>query len=299
MRVIVAGSSGFIGSALVQSLRESGDTVVRLVRPGAELGPDAVRWNPATGDLDEAALQRSGGFDAMVNLAGAGVADRRWSAERRELILTSRLDTTRALANVRAAVGGVQRVLNASAVGVYGQRADEVLDETSSPGSDFLASVCQQWESAALTLGGEGTTVSLIRTGLVLDRSGGLLARVRPLFRAGVGGRLGSGRQWMSLITLRDQVRALRFLLSHSVEGPVNLVAPEACTNAEFTRLLGRHLHRPTLARVPEAVLRLTLGSQMADETVLASQRVRPLVLLDAGFTFEAPDAASVISATA
>ncbi len=298
MRVIVAGSSGFIGSALSTALDEAGHSVVRLVRPGGALGVDDIRWDPSTGEVDVERLRASGGVDAIVNLAGAGVADRRWSAHYREDILQSRLSTTRALRGVMDAAGGVGRVINASAIGIYGPRGDEVLDESSSVGSDFLAGVCREWEAAALDLASAGTSVVTARTGLVMDSAGGLLARVRPLFRLGLGGQLGTGRQWMSLITRRDEVRALLFLLTSSLEGPVNLVAPNACTNAEFTTLLGRALHRPTLARVPAFALRLVLGAEMAEGTVLASQRVVPRALTDAGFTFESGDAAAVIAAS-
>jgi uncharacterized protein (TIGR01777 family) len=296
VRVAVAGSSGFIGSALVGALEESGYEIVRLVRPGTEPGRDGVRWDPAKGEVDEAALRRGGGLDAVINLAGVGVADRRWSAQYRERVLDSRVNSTRTLAQVLEAAGGVARVLNASAIGIYGSRGDEVLTEESSLGDDFLAHVCRRWEDEANALRSSATTVVTLRTGLVMDGAGGLLGRVRPLFRAGLGGRLGSGRQWMSLISRRDEVRAIQFLLESTLEGPVNLVAPGACTNTEFTRTLARALHRPALAIVPAPALRLALGAEMAALTVLASQRVAPRVLVESGFRFESADSSAVIA---
>jgi uncharacterized protein (TIGR01777 family) len=297
MRVGVTGSSGFIGSALVDALRERGDDVIAFVRPTAnERDANAVRWNPSLGLVDANDLRRVGGFDAVVNLAGAGIADRRWTASRKIEIMQSRIRSTELLAHALAGMSsGTPMVASGSAVGYYGSRGDRLLDETSPRSTDFLANVCFEWEKAIEPLEDSGTTVARLRTGIVLASHGGALKKQLPLFRLGLGGPLGSGRQWLSPISLRDEVRAILWVLDHRVGGPVNLVAPAPITNLEFTRELGRVLHRPTLARVPSVVLKFALGSELTSEAVLASQRVVPKVLLDRGFTFLDSDAASCL----
>jgi uncharacterized protein (TIGR01777 family) len=281
MKIAVTGASGLIGSALVPSLRRGGHEVVRLVRRESS-APDEVMWDPGAHRLDPAALAD---VDAVVHLAGAGVGDRRWTSAYRRTVLRSRVDGTTTLARALAEADPRPRVLlSGSAIGWYGDTADRVVDESTPSGEGFLAEVCRRWEAATAPAEEAGVRVTHLRTGVVLAADGGALAQQLPLFRLGLGGRLGSGRQWVSWISLPDQVWAMEFLLTAGVAGPVNLVAPEPVTNAEFTRALGRALHRPTLLRVPGLPLRLALG-EFADEAVLAGQRVAPRALAEADFT--------------
>ena len=288
MRVGVTGSTGFIGTALVHALRNRGDEVVRFVRPESTVRDErVVRWNPAAGDVDDADLRAVGGFDAVVNLAGAGVADRRWSDARKKTILESRVaSTTLLVAALKSMANGTAHLASGSAIGVYGAHCDEPSSEDASPGDDFLASVCCAWEAAARSLSAEGSPVALVRTGIVMSAKGGVLNKQLPLFRVGLGGVLGTGRQWQSVISLDDEVRAIVWILDHRSHGPVNLVSPTPVTNREFTSALGRALHRPSALRVPPAALRIALGRELAMGAVLASQRVVPTALLDSGFTF-------------
>jgi len=297
VRVGVTGASGLIGSLLVATLRARNDSVVTFVRPTSRVaGVDEIRWDPSHELLDENDLRRVGGFDALVNLAGAGIGDRRWNAQRKSEILASRVSATSLLAQVvKESASGVSFVANASAVGWYGSRDNEHLDETSSRGEGFLADVCDAWENAALALHSAGTPVARLRSGVVLSSHGGALPQQLPLFRVGVGGRLGSGRQWLSPISLHDEVAAIVWVLDHRLDGPVNLVAPTPLTNRDFTRVLARALHRPGFFAVPSFALRVTLGPEMADELILASQRVTPRRLLESGFSFAHPDARSAI----
>jgi uncharacterized protein len=299
VRVGVTGSTGFIGAALADELARRGDEVVRFVRPDTvEVSASVVRWDPRRGEVDDVALNRLGGFDAVVHLAGAGIGDHRWSEPRKDEILRSRTESTqllvRALADSRV---GTRHFASGSAIGYYGSRADEILDEHSPPGDDFLAGVCRAWEQSASPLASHGTTVSLLRTGIVLSPSGGALRRQLPLFRLGLGGVLGSGRQWLSPISLDDEVRAILWVIDHALSGPVNLVAPTPLTNARFTRELGRALGRPTFTRVPAVTLHLALGTEAADSLVLSSQRVAPRALEASGFSFAHPDAQSILGA--
>jgi hypothetical protein len=289
VRVAITGASGLIGSALASALEDRDDAVVRFVRPGTrDVGGAIIRWDPARQIVDDGDLRRAGGFDGVVHLAGAGIGDGRWTAQRRNEIRTSRTVSTSLLVEALGAMDDGPRVLaSGSSVGFYGSRGDEVLDEGSSQGTGFLAEVCGQWEAAAAPLALGGTTVASLRTGIVMSAAGGALSKQIPLFRLGLGGALSTGRQWLSPISLRDQVRAILWVLDRSLEGPVNLVGPEPLTNRDFTSGLGRHLHRPTLARVPAVALRIALGSGLTDEAVLASQRVVPTVLTESGFEFE------------
>jgi len=297
VRVGVTGASGLIGSSLVAALRERSDEVITFVRPTSRsTNVDVVRWDPSRGLLDDDDLRRVGGFDALVNLAGAGIGDRRWNAERKSEILTSRVSAASLLADVATFTSGVGFLANASAIGWYGSRGDEQLDESSTRGEGFLADVCDAWENAALALGANGTTVARLRSGVVLSPRGGALRQQLPLFRAGVGGRLGSGRQWLSPISLHDEVTAILWVLDHRLEGPVNLVAPAPLTNRAFTRDLATALHRPGVFAVPAPALRLTLGAEMANELVLASQRVTPRSLLASGYSFAHPDAPAALA---
>lgn len=289
MDVVVTGSHGLIGSALAAALAEAGHRVRRLVR--GEPGPDEVAWDPARGRLDTGALAGAvGGEWSVVHLAGESIASGRWTRARRERIRSSRVRGTAALAEALARLPEDRRprcLLSASAIGIYGERGDETLTERSAPGTGFLAEVCAEWEAATAAAEDAGVRVVHLRTGLVLDRRGGLLARMLVPFRAGLGGRLGSGRQWTSWISIDDEVGAILHLLAASdLAGPVNLTAPAPVTNRELARTLARVLHRPAFLAVPAPVLRLALGREMAAETVLVSQRVVPERLVADGYHF-------------
>ncbi len=297
MRVGVTGSSGLIGTALVGALRERGDDVVRFVRPdAANAESGSIRWDPARGLVDDRDLPLVDSLDAVVNLAGAGIADRRWSAQRKEEIRRSRVDATTLLIDVLSASSGTAFLASGSAIGVYGPRGDEVLDETSHVGDDFLARVCTEWERATAPLARRGTSVAILRTGIVMSSRGGALKKQLPLFRFGLGGVMGTGRQWFSPISLRDEVRAIVWLLDTRPSGPFNLVAPAALTNRDFTVALARQLRRPARLRVPEFALDLALGRELVADAVLASQRVVPAALLEGGFIFESPSIESVLT---
>jgi hypothetical protein len=297
MRVGVTGSSGFIGSALVAALVARGDDVVRFVRPGSPLaGDESIRWNPARGLVDENDLQRAGAFDAVVNLAGAGVADRRWTDGRKEEIRRSRVDATTLLVQLLMGSSGTSFLASGSAIGIYGSCDEQSLDESSPLGDDFLARVCTEWEQATSPLEGSGTDVAHLRTGIVMSTKGGALKKQLPLFRLGLGGVIGSGRQWISPISLRDEVRAILWLIDTRPSGPFNLVAPAALTNRAFTGTLARHMHRPARFGVPAWALRAALGSELVDGAILASQRVVPTALSERGFEFESPNIQSIFS---
>lgn len=278
--IAIAGSSGLIGSALVTALRASDNRVVRIVRR-APSNADELHWNPESGEFDPDALR---GVDAVVNLCGAGVGDKRWSGAYQQLLRDSRITPTEVLSSA-VAEAGVPVLINASAVGYYGNTGDRVADETASAGRGFLAALCQDWEAATLSAQQSGARVVLVRTGLVLSRSGGMLSRLRPLFALGLGARLGNGRQYMPWISLEDEVRALLFAISHDLSGPVNLTGPAPVTNAEFTTAFGRAVNRPTPLMVPGFALRRLLGD-FADEGLLIGQRAIPAALERAGFAF-------------
>ncbi len=287
-RVVVSGASGLVGRALVLHLRQAGAVVGCLVRRPAEPGRDEVAWEPATGQIDRARLE---GADAVVHLAGENIAAGRWTAARKEAIRTSRVDGTRLLAEALASLARPPRVLvAASAVGFYGHRGDEEVDETSPPGSGYLSDVCQQWEAAALPAAAAGIRVVHLRIGMVLTRAGGALARMLPPFRLGLAGRIGSGRQWMSWIALEDLLAVIeRALTRDSLAGPVNAVSPGAVTNAEFTRTLARVLRRPAILPLPGFAVRLLFG-EMGRCLLLEGARVRPGKLIADGFPFVYPD---------
>lgn len=288
MRVGLTGASGLLGRALAAALSERGDEVVVLARPGSTPSSHpTLGWDPVRRAIAPEDAWRLGQLDAVVNLAGAGIGDRRWSLARRREIRDSRLTVTRFLAELLARAGARSHLVSASAIGYYGSRGDETLDEDSAPGEGFLADVCVSWEDAASGYAVAGGEVTALRTGVVLDARGGALARQLPLFRRGLGGRLGPGTQWVSPISLDDHVRATLFALDRRLTGALNLVAPSPTTNAGLTRALARALRRPDRVTVPSSALRLALGREMADELVLASQRVVPHRLLAAGFTFE------------
>ncbi|WP_190019252.1 TIGR01777 family oxidoreductase [Streptomyces lucensis] len=281
-RIVVAGASGLIGSALVRSLTADGHEVVRLVRR-APRGRDEVRWDPERGSVDAAGLV---GCDAVVNLAGAGIGDRRWTPEYKRLIRDSRVLGTATLAEAVAALPRPPRVfVNGSAIGFYGDTGDRVVDESAPPGDGFLPRLCVEWEDAAAPAREAGVRTVFPRTGLVVARGGGAWGRLFPLFRAGLGGRLGDGRQYWSYIALHDEVAAIRHLIDdEALSGPVNLTAPQPLTNREITEAMARVLHRPALLPVPAPVLRAALGELAGD--VLGSQRVVPRRLSESGFRF-------------
>lgn len=279
--IAVAGSSGLIGSALVSALRTADNRVIRLVRR-TPANADEVFWNPETGEFDWRTLQ---GVDAVVNLCGVSVGSKRWSGAFKQSLRDSRIEPTELLAD-SALAAGVPVLVNASAVGFYGNTHSRITDETTVAGTGFLAQLCIDWEAATATADDGGMRVVLARTGLVLAPSGGMLGRLRPIFGVGLGARLGSGRQYMPWITLEDEVRALLFALSHDeLSGPVNVTGPAPVTNGEFTEALGRALHRPTPLAVPGFALRAALG-EFADEGLLGGQRAIPAALEAAGFTF-------------
>lgn len=298
MRVGVTGSTGFLGTALVAALSARGDDVVRFVRPTSTTAPGrVVRWDPERSLLDEGDLAAAGGFDAVVNLAGTGIASHRWSAEYRRGVKSSRTMSTALLVQgLTAMTSGVAVLVSGSAIGYYGDRGDETLSENAAPGSDYVAEVCREWEAAAAPFTATGASLALVRTGIVMGPGGGVLERLLPLFRAGLGGVIGSGRQWMSPISLGDEVAALLWLIDHQLAGAYNLVAPEPCTNRELTRSLARALHRPSIVRVPALALRVALGSELAANTVLTSQRVVPTALLASGFRFTARNVDEVVA---
>jgi uncharacterized protein (TIGR01777 family) len=292
MKILVSGSSGMVGTALVSALAGAGHTVCRLMRPQGAPGEGpkdgfAVSWNPATGELGGAGV----GPDAVVNLAGASIADGRWSPARKELLRSSRIDTTRALVNALAKMNSRPGVfVSASAIGFYGDRGDEILTEESKPGTDFLPGLAQDWEAEALKAEALGIRVVLARIGIILARQGGALPKMLTPFRLGAGGRLGSGKQWMSWIALEDVVGALRMAIeSNSARGATNFVAPNAVQNSEFTKVLAKAVHRPALFPAPAFALRLALG-EMADALLLSSQRVVPQRLEKLGYRFLHPD---------
>lgn len=289
MEVLVTGASGFIGSALLAALVGVGHRPVVAVR-GRDVpaGVDGIRWDPAAGTIDAAALE---GIGAVVHLAGAGIGDRRWTDERKRLLVESRVPATELLARTLAALTRPPGVLvSGSAVGYYGDRGADVLTEASSAGEDFAARLCRDWEAATEPAVAGGIRVVIVRSGIVLGKGGGMLGRVLTPFRAGLGGRLGSGRQYLSWITLADEVRALLHALDRAeFHGAVNLTAPNPVTNAEFTTSLGRALHRPTFLPTPTAPLKAVYGAELVETLLLAGQRVLPAALEASGFDFEEP----------
>ncbi|WP_341483240.1 TIGR01777 family oxidoreductase [Streptomyces tubbatahanensis] len=293
MRIAVTGSTGLIGTALTRSLRAEGHDVLRLVRRPASAA-DEVTWHPQEGHVETAGLV---GCEAVVHLAGAGVGDRRWTEAYKRELRDSRVRGTRTLATALATLENPPHtLLLGTAIGYYGDTGNRAVDESAGPGDGFLADLCQDWEAAARPATDAGIRTVSARTGLVVARGGGAWGRLFPLFRAGLGGRLGTGRQYWSHIALHDHVAALRFLLNHAdLSGPVNLTAPHPATNREVTAAMGRVLHRPTPFAVPAPALRFALGEFAGD--VLGSQRVLPRRLLDAGFRFAFPDVTAAIRA--
>ena len=291
MRVLVSGASGLVGSAVVQALVRSGNDVRKLARErqtGKTQG-NGIAWNVETGGVDEKALKEWGGPDAMIHLAGESIASGRWTKEKKRRIRESRVETTQRLAENLARVGGVKVFVGASAVGFYGDRGDELLTEASSRGTGFLAETCEQWEAAALPLAASGARVVHLRFGMILSADGGALAKMLPIFRLGLGGRLGNGRQWVSWVSRNDVIRAIEFAFDQSlVAGPHNVVAPNPVRNSELTKELGKTIRRPTVLPAPAFALSMVFG-EMAEAMLLSSQRVIPESLARSGFKFEQP----------
>ncbi|MEN9687918.1 MAG: hypothetical protein RL381_930 [Actinomycetota bacterium] len=287
-RIAITGASGLIGTALVGHLKSEGHTVQRFVRRPV-VAPDEIQWDPKTGYVDIEALR---GVDAIIHLAGVGVGDKRWTKKYKSEILNSRLLGTTAIAH---AVNEVkpQVFISASAIGWYGESGNRSVVETDRVGDDFLAAVCREWEGAA-DIVTDVRTVK-IRTGLVLDPTGGALGKMLPLFRLGLGGKLGNGKQWWSWITLHDVIRAITFLLENPISGPVNLTSPNPVTNQEFTSALARAMHRPALFPAPAIALKLALGGFSSE--ILGSKKVIPHVLTEAGFTWDYPHVSNALNA--
>ena len=300
MKILMTGSTGLVGMALQKELRRAGHTVCRLVRPETKVealrGSDGfdVKWDPSSGELGGAGV----GADAVVNLGGASIAEGRWTAERKRVLRASRVDTTRALVNALTKMAARPRVLiSASAIGYYGNRGDEVLREESPPGNDFLSEIAKAWETEALKAEVLGIRVVVARFGVILAREAGALLKMARPFRLGVGGKIGSGQQWMSWVTLRDVIASLLFVLENgAARGPINVVAPQSVRNAEFTAALAKALHRPSLFPAPALALRMMLG-EMADALLLSSQRVVPGQLEKLGYPFSDPGLAQALAA--
>ena len=283
MKIVISGASGLIGTQLVTTLKSSGHEVVQLVRRSAAAGQ--IMWDPKSGKLDPASLE---GCDAVIHLSGAGIGDKRWSDAYRKEILDSRTATTSLLANTIASLQRKPSVfLSGSAIGIYGARGDEQLTETSEHGTGFLADVCEQWEAAAKPAIDAGVRTVFLRTGIVLSPKGGALNKLLPLFRLGVGGKFGNGKQWQSWISMDDEVASIIHLLTANVSGAVNLTAPQPVTNAEFTKVLARVVKRPAIVPVPTFAPKILLGGELADALLFTGQRVMPQALTASGYVFK------------
>lgn len=283
MKIVISGASGLIGTQLVKTLKSSGHEVVQLVRRTA--GAGQIMWDPKSGKLDPASLE---GCDAVIHLSGAGIGDKRWSDSYRKEILDSRTETTSLLANTIASLQRKPSVfLSGSAIGIYGARGDEQLTETSAHGTGFLADVCEQWEAAAKPAIDAGVRTVFLRTGIVLSPKGGALKKLLPLFRLGIGGKFGDGKQWQSWISIDDEVASIIHLLTTNVSGAVNLTAPQPVTNAEFTKVLARVVKRPAIVPVPTFAPKILLGGELADALLFTGQRVMPQALTASGYVFK------------
>ena len=288
MKVLIAGASGLVGTAVTSSLAKKRAAVTHLVRTTPDPGKQEIEWHPNKGQLDPAAIE---GFDAVINLGGESVAEGRWTEEKKKRIRDSRIQGTRLLSETMAKLSAPPKVfLCASATGIYGDRGNEIVDESSPDGKGFLAEVCREWEEATQAASGAGIRVVHLRFGPIFSAEGGMLAKLLPPFRMGVGGKIGSGEQYMSWVAMDDVVGVINFALENdTLRGPLNVVTPKPVTNAEFTSALGKILSRPTFLTVPAFAARLAFG-QMADEMLLASQRVMPKRLSEAGYRFQYPE---------
>jgi uncharacterized protein (TIGR01777 family) len=293
MDVVVTGSSGLIGKALKGALEKAGHRMVPMTR--SQASGDALHWDPDRGEIDAGGLE---GVGAVVHLAGEGIGNRRWNDEHKAKVKESRRKGTSLLAATLAKLDKAPKSLvSGSAIGYYGDRGDEVLTESSRPGNDFLAGVCTAWEAATAPAKEAGIRVASIRTGVVLSGGGGVLPKMLLPFKFGAGGKLGSGRQWMSWVALEDEVGAIVHLLGDdSLSGPFNLTAPNPVTNADMTKAIGAALHRPAFLPAPAFALKAALGAEMAEELLLVSQRALPTRLLDSGFTFRHPELADALT---
>ncbi|MGI9644780.1 MAG: TIGR01777 family oxidoreductase [Ilumatobacteraceae bacterium] len=287
MRIAITGASGLIGTALTARLTAIGHTPVAVVR--REPAEGEIGWDPAAGKLDPTDLS---GIDAVVHLAGAGIGDKRWTDEYKQILVQSRTHPTALLSEAIAAIDdGPKVLLSGSAIGIYGSRGDEELDETSELGDGFLADLCRRWEDATGVAEAAGVRVVHLRTGIVMSPDGGSLKKQLPLFKAGLGGKIGSGEEWQSWISIDDEVAAIVHLLTGDTSGPVNLTAPEPVTSGQFTKILGSVLSRPTFMPIPKFGPKLLLGSELAENLLFSGQRVLPRVLLgDEAFEFQQPD---------
>lgn len=288
MKILVSGATGMIGSALVPALRDDGHAIVGISRRARGGDRDGVHWDPEHGEIDADALTD---IDAVIHLAGANLADGRWTSERKRQILESRVKGTRLLVHTFAQFVRRPRVfLSASAVGFYGDTGEAEVDESIAPGSGFLAHVCRRWEAEALRAAPFGIRVVLVRSGMVLEPTGGALARLLPVFRTGLGGPVGGGRQWMSWIAIDDWIALVRHALARSeIEGPINAVAPHPVRNSELAEVLGRVLGRPARVPAPALAVKLLLGAELAEQTVLQSCRAIPRRAIESGFVFQFP----------
>ncbi len=295
MNVVVTGASGLIGTALCDALRRRGDTVVRLKRSEDAAGESL--WHPTEGMIDDGVIASA---DAVVHLAGAGIGDKRWSAEHRAAIRRSRLDGTRLIASSICRVDNPPLLVSGSAVGFYGDRGDEILSESSTPGDtdEFLVSVTTDWEHATKIAEDCSAAVAHLRTGIVMADTGGALQKMLLPFRLGLGGKVGPGTQWFPWVSIRDEVRAILFIIDNRLTGPFNVVSPGIVRQAEFARALGAVLRRPTVAPLPKFAGRALLGRDMADSLLFISQRVEPSRLIEAGFVFEDGELESTLQAT-
>ncbi|MEP7046198.1 MAG: TIGR01777 family oxidoreductase [Ilumatobacteraceae bacterium] len=283
MRILMTGASGLIGSALTKRLSADGHSLLRLVRRPAQDGE--MTWDPTAGTLDPAAFD---GCDAVINLSGAGIGDKRWTDQYKDQLLSSRLQTTELLAKTMVGLDAMPSVfLSGSAIGWYGDRGDERLDELSAPGSGFLSDICQRWEGATLIAEEAGVRTVHLRSGVVLSNDGGALKKQLPLFKLGLGGRFGNGHQWQSWIAIDDEVGAISHLLTSEVCGAVNLTAPNPVTNSELTTTLAKVLHRPAFIPIPMFAPKLLLGGELVDTLLLGGQRVLPTVLMRSGYEFK------------
>jgi len=288
MDIVISGASGLIGTALSASLRAQGHRPIALVRRTPKSGADEIAWSPTDRSIDAVSLE---GIDAVVHLAGAGIGDKKWSDERKAILLESRTVGTRLLCEALAGLNAKPSVLvSASGIGYYGSQGDTELTEAHPAGDGFLADVCVQWEAAATPASDADIRTAFARTSVVMSEVGGTLKKQLLLFKLGLGGRFGPGDQWLSWISLADQVRAIEFLIHNDVSGPVNLCSPNPITNLSFTKTLGSVLKRPTLIPVPLFGPKLLFGSEFVEELILASQKGSPSVLTQAGFSFEDPN---------
>ncbi|HYV14187.1 MAG TPA: TIGR01777 family oxidoreductase [Pyrinomonadaceae bacterium] len=291
MRILVSGSHGLVGKALISSLRSDSHEILRLVR-GKPASANEIEWHPNEGSIDPTALE---GIDVVVHLAGESIASSRWTDEKKRAIRDSRIKGTSLLSEALAQLSRPPSVfVSASAIGYYGDRDDELLTETSAPGDDFLANVCVEWENATIPAIEKGIRTVHARFGIILDANEGALGKMLTPFRMGIGGRIGDGKQWMSWIDIEDVVNGLKSLIESPVSGPVNFVAPNPVTNAEFTKTLGRVLSKPTIFPIPAFGARLAFG-EMGDALLLSSQRVKPDVLEQRGFGFAYPTLESAL----